>query len=133
MTETKPPPCVWCDRDIMDTHASFNGKDICIICEERANGIPLNDTTLSWTDADLEDACNHAQTGGIGIGREDIMHLIRVALADHQGKIHETRIDSKEYKYLETAWLAIHAIFTKASQLPAPASDYLCNCDENEG
>ena len=26
------PPCAWCDRDIMDTEASFNGKDICIDC-----------------------------------------------------------------------------------------------------
>ena len=132
MTETKRPPCVWCDRDIMDTHASFNGKDICIDCEESATE-DAEDTKLSWTDTDLEDACGHAKTGGIATGREEIMHLIRVALADHQGKIHETRIDSKQYKHLETAWLAIHAIFTKASQLPAPAIDYRCNCDKNEG
>jgi hypothetical protein len=26
------PPCAWCDRDIMDEYASFNGKDICIDC-----------------------------------------------------------------------------------------------------
>lgn len=29
-------PCIWCGMDEMDTHASFNGKDICIDCEEKA-------------------------------------------------------------------------------------------------
>lgn len=29
-------PCVWCGMLEMDTHASFNGKDICIDCEEEA-------------------------------------------------------------------------------------------------
>ena len=27
-------PCVWCDRDVMEYMASFNGKDICVDCEE---------------------------------------------------------------------------------------------------
>lgn len=31
-------PCAWCGLDIMETEASFNGKDICIYCEE---GNPL--------------------------------------------------------------------------------------------
>lgn len=26
------PPCAWCDRDVMDYFASFNGKDICVDC-----------------------------------------------------------------------------------------------------
>lgn len=29
---TKREPCIWCGMDEMDTHASFNGKDICIDC-----------------------------------------------------------------------------------------------------
>ena len=24
--------CAWCDRDVMDWYASFNGKDICVDC-----------------------------------------------------------------------------------------------------
>jgi formylmethanofuran dehydrogenase subunit E len=24
--------CAWCDEDVMDYLASFNGKDICVIC-----------------------------------------------------------------------------------------------------
>lgn len=28
------PPCAWCGAHNMDTHASFNAKDICIDCEE---------------------------------------------------------------------------------------------------
>lgn len=28
------PPCAWCDRDVMAYMASFNGKDICVDCEE---------------------------------------------------------------------------------------------------
>jgi hypothetical protein len=30
------PPCAWCGMLEMDTHASSNGKDICINCEEEA-------------------------------------------------------------------------------------------------
>jgi len=29
-----PAPCVWCDRDVMEHLASFNGGDICVDCEE---------------------------------------------------------------------------------------------------
>lgn len=25
-------PCAWCDKDIMEEYASFNGKDICVFC-----------------------------------------------------------------------------------------------------
>ena len=130
MTETRPAPCAWCNADNMDINASFNGKDICTTCEEQATEEPANDTKLSWTDADLEDACHHAKTGGIEIGRQEIMQLIRIALADHQGKMHETRVDNKQYKPIEAAWLAIHAIFTKGMQLPAPTSDSRCNCEQ---
>jgi len=27
-------PCIWCGLKEMDEYASFNGKDICIFCEE---------------------------------------------------------------------------------------------------
>jgi len=30
----KIAPCVWCGLEEMDVYASFNGKDICVNCED---------------------------------------------------------------------------------------------------
>lgn len=45
-------PCAWCDKDVMDWNASFNGKDICNDCEDEA------------LDGDTCQTCNDVIAGG---------------------------------------------------------------------
>lgn len=49
MTETKLAPCAWCNRDVMDYNASFNGKDICADCEEDVCQEDYPDTFTFYT------------------------------------------------------------------------------------
>ena len=133
MTETKRPPCVWCDADNMDTHASFNGKDICVDCEENATEITEDseDTKLSWTDADLEDACYHAKDGGIDTGIELIMHHVKSVMADLLATRMEHRADSKRHKEITAQYIAVRSIYDRAQHV-TKVNSYECNCAKDD-
>ena len=80
-TEIRPAPCAWCKADNMDTHASFNGGDICVDCEEQAIEEQPNNTKLSWTDADLAEAVDDARTAGEAIANAKLLK----AITEHPG------------------------------------------------
>lgn len=87
----------------------------------------MNDTKLSWTDADLADAVTHAHVGGIETARHAIRQALALQVANAIGTIHETRVDSKQYPIA----LAVHAALEKAYaavDIPIKIDLDDCNC-----
>lgn len=92
----------------------------------------MNDTKLEWTDADLEDTRHHAIDAGISKAQDKIRELLAAMVAQAAGRLHETRVDSKQYPVEKARYEALMTAFSTATSDLKIENDSECSCEEPE-